>query len=610
MKKHRYLPSIDSLRALAVISVIIYHMMPNHLPGGFLGVDLFFVLSGYLISSLIMQEYSETGKISLSKFYIRRARRLLPAVYLMISIILIIMVLFNKYILEKSYLDAIFGYIYSSNWWYMFHKLDYFDSFYSISPYKHLWSLAIEEQFYMIFPLIFIILQKISSKFKNKNIFFYSIIFMSLLSLITHIILFDIDNINRVYYGTDTRAFGLLVGVLGAIYFPLSKLTEKVTLQENKNYTLISLVSILIFIISMFYVSEYSKFLYYGGFFLFSCLFLIILISTGHQNTYISKIMSFKPLVYIGRFSYSLYLWHFPIIILTRPASESGNPNLFFNLARLVLIFLVSWISYKFLETPIRYFGFANYLKNIFKKISNLSKNIKISALLTSSLIIILLVMGLFGKAFPYISTKFANDNSVELSSSFVTNNAENNNYNKDNNKKEDKSNDANSEETFYNKILLIGDSLAVNIGEEMTTRYPEIVIDGRISRQGAEAVEVAKKYENYNDKNAAVIFILGTNGTITEKHIESLIKTFEKSDVYFVNINVPRAWEEGNNKLLEESKTKYENFNLIDWNKKSKNHPEYFRPDNVHLREEGVTAMADLISKNLKYQVKTTPTQ
>ena len=232
-KKTKYLPSIDSLRAIAVIAVIIYHIDANYLPGGFLGVDLFFVLSGYLISSLIIKEYKSTWTVNLYNFYVRRARRLLPAVYFMITVVLIIITLFNGVLLKKSYLDALFGYIYSSNWWYIFHKLDYFDSFGSQSPFKHLWSLAIEEQFYMFFPLIFLIFNR-KSKSNNSNSklnknFIYVVLSLILVSLIAHILLFDINNINRIYFGTDTRAFSLLVGVVGAILYPMDRLSERTT---------------------------------------------------------------------------------------------------------------------------------------------------------------------------------------------------------------------------------------------------------------------------------------------------------------------------------------------------------------------------------------------
>ena len=260
--KSKYLPSIDSLRALAVLAVIIYHVDVNYLPGGFLGVDLFFVLSGYLISSLIIKEYRKTGSLNLYNFYIRRARRLLPAVYFMITVGLVVMVLFNEVLLRKSHLDAIFGYIYSSNWWYIFHKLDYFDSFGAQSPFKHLWSLAIEEQFYMIFPLLFLLVnRKKKSKdgtYKlNKN-FLYVVLGLILVSLIAHILLFDINNISRIYFGTDTRAFSLLVGVVGAILYPMERLHDKVTQQQNMIYSVVSLASIATLITVMIYTSEYN----------------------------------------------------------------------------------------------------------------------------------------------------------------------------------------------------------------------------------------------------------------------------------------------------------------------------------------------------------------
>ena len=351
-KKTKYLPSIDSLRAIAVIAVIIYHIDANYLPGGFLGVDLFFVLSGYLISSLIIKEYKSTGTVNLYNFYVRRARRLLPAVYFMITVVLIIITLFNGVLLKKSYLDALFGYIYSSNWWYIFHKLDYFDSFGSQSPFKHLWSLAIEEQFYMFFPLIFLIFNR-KSKSNNSNSklnknFIYVVLSLILVSLIAHILLFDINNINRIYFGTDTRAFSLLVGVVGAILYPMDRLSERTTKKDNMIYSIVSLVSILVLIGIMINTSEYNTWLYRGGFLLVAIIGLIIIISSGRQYTFMSKLLSFKPFVFIGKISYSLYLWHFPILVVTTPVSEIGNPNLFYVTLRIVLIFLVATGSYMF----------------------------------------------------------------------------------------------------------------------------------------------------------------------------------------------------------------------------------------------------------------------
>ena len=614
--KSKYLPSIDSLRALAVLAVIIYHVDVNYLPGGFLGVDLFFVLSGYLISSLIIKEFRKTGTVNLYNFYIRRARRLLPAVYFMITIGLVVMVLFNEVLLRKSHLDAIFGYIYSSNWWYIFHKLDYFDSFGAQSPFKHLWSLAIEEQFYMIFPLLFLLVNgKKKSKdgtYKlNKN-FLYVVLGLILVSLIAHILLFDINNISRIYFGTDTRAFSLLVGVVGAILYPMERLHSKVTPQQNMMYSVVSLASIATLITVMVYTSEYNTWLYRGGFLLVAILGLIVIISSGKQHTLMSKLLSFKPIVFIGKISYSLYLWHFPILVLTTPVSEIGNPNIFFVILRIVLTFAVAIVSYVFVETPIRKLGFKNYINVIFKKLKKRPRKSRKLFAGIVGLVSVLFLMGIFGKSVPFISTAFVKEMETNKETQFVNNgnNKDNNqekssDSNKDNKDNKDNKEDKNNSDKKYSSVLVMGDSLTVDIGEKFQELYPGAVIDGKIGRQLYVAVEEAKSYSKYNNENSAVIFQLGTNGPFTESQIEELVKEFDKADIYFVNIKVPRAWEKTVNAALKETQEKHSNVKIIDWYSVANSTKDLFEPDRVHLNQTGIAEMVTLIEKNLKRPVE-----
>lgn len=614
--KSKYLPSIDSLRALAVLAVIIYHVDVNYLPGGFLGVDLFFVLSGYLISSLIIKEFRKTGTVNLYNFYIRRARRLLPAVYFMITVGLVVMVLFNEVLLRKSHLDAIFGYIYSSNWWYIFHKLDYFDSFGAQSPFKHLWSLAIEEQFYMIFPLLFLLVnRKKKSKdgtFKlNKN-FLYVVVGLILVSLIAHILLFDINNISRIYFGTDTRAFSLLVGVVGAILYPMERLHTKVTPQQNLIYSVISLVSIATLITVMIYTSEYNTWLYRGGFLLVAILGLIVIISSGKQHTVMSRLLSFKPVVFIGKISYSLYLWHFPILVLTTPVAEIGNTNIYFVILRVILTFVVAIVSYVFVETPIRKLGFKNYIKVIFKKLKKCPRKSRRIYAGIVGVVSIFFVMGIFGKSVPFISTAFVKEMEVNKETQFVNNgnnkenkeeqNNDSNKENKDNNENKDEKNNT---EKKYSSVVVIGDSLTVDIGEKFQELYPGVVIDGKIGRQLYVAIEEAKSYSNYNNENSAIIFQLGTNGPFTESQIEELVKVFDKADIYFVNIKVPRAWEKTVNAALKQAQEKHTNINIIDWYSVANSSKNLFEPDRVHLNQNGIVEMTTLIKKNLKRPVE-----
>jgi len=610
-KKTKYLPSIDSLRAIAVIAVIIYHIDANYLPGGFLGVDLFFVLSGYLISSLIIKEYKSTGTVNLYNFYVRRARRLLPAVYFMITVVLIIITLFNGVLLKKSYLDALFGYIYSSNWWYIFHKLDYFDSFGSQSPFKHLWSLAIEEQFYMFFPLIFLIFNRKSKSNNgnsklNKN-FIYVVLSLILVSLIAHILLFDINNINRIYFGTDTRAFSLLVGVVGAILYPMDRLSERTTKKDNMIYSIVSLVSILVLIGIMINTSEYNTWLYRGGFLLVAIIGLIIIISSGRQYTFMSKLLSFKPLVFIGKISYSLYLWHFPILVVTTPVSEIGNPNLFYVTLRIVLIFLVATGSYMFVETPIRKLGFVNYINLLFKRIMKFKNNTKKIIFASIALVAVVFTMGVFGKSVPYLSTAFVTEMSNNKESQFISNNNENNTNNSSEHKNDNNNNQEGnkSEDKKYSSLLVIGDSLTVDIGEKIKEKYPGAIIDGKISRQLTAATALADQYANYNNENTAVIFQLGTNGFFTESQVEELVKKFDKADIYFVNVKVPRTWEKTVNKELDALKERHSDITIIDWYSVANNNQNYFEPDKVHLNSEGVETMVSLIEKSLKHPVE-----
>ena len=614
--KSKYLPSIDSLRALAVLAVIIYHVDVNYLPGGFLGVDLFFVLSGYLISSLIIKEYKKTGSVNLYNFYIRRARRLLPAVYFMITVGLVVMVLFNEVLLRKSHLDAIFGYIYSSNWWYIFHKLDYFDSFGAQSPFKHLWSLAIEEQFYMIFPLLFLLVnRKKKSKdgtYKlNKN-FLYVVLGLIIVSLIAHILLFDINNISRIYFGTDTRAFSLLVGVVGAILYPMERLHAKVTLQQNMIYSAVSLLSISTLITVMIYTSEYNTWLYRGGFLLVAVLGLIVIISSGKQHTLMSRLLSFKLVVFIGKISYSLYLWHFPVLVLTTPVSEIGNPNIYFVILRVILTFVVAIVSYVFVETPIRKLGFKKYVSVIFKKMIKRSRKSRRVFASTATVVSLLFVMGIIGKGVPFISTAFVKEMEVNKETQFVNNgnnkenkedqNNDSNKENKDNNENKDEKNNA---EKKYNSVVVMGDSLTVDIGEKFQELYPGAVIDGKIGRQLYVAVEEAKSYSKYNNENSAIIFQLGTNGPFTESQIEELVKVFDKADIYFVNIKVPRAWEKTVNAALKQAQEKHTNINIIDWYSVANSSKDLFEPDRVHLNQNGIVEMTTLIKKNLKRTVE-----
>ena len=227
--KPHYLPGLDGLRAIAVIGIIIYHLNTKWLSGGFLGVDTFFVISGYLITSLLLSEYYRNNSINLVNFWLRRFKRLIPAMMFVVTVVLIYTLLFKPELIISIKHDAIAAFFYVSNWWYIIQDVDYFNQF-AVAPLKHLWSLAIEEQFYLFFPFILLGLLK----FFKKRTTMIILLIISLLSLTAMIMIhMYTGNNSRVYFGTDTRLQTLLLGCLLAFIWP-PFLLERIYLKVLK----------------------------------------------------------------------------------------------------------------------------------------------------------------------------------------------------------------------------------------------------------------------------------------------------------------------------------------------------------------------------------------
>ncbi|HAU33433.1 MAG TPA: acetyltransferase, partial [Lysinibacillus sp.] len=362
---HRYIPGLDGIRALAVLAVIAYHFNFSWARGGFLGVDIFFVLSGYLITSTMLPLKGNQLTVSLKKFWIGRFRRLLPAAYVMIITSFVWAMLFHKELLHTLRGDALSSIFYSSNWWFIFHKLSYFDSFGSPSPLKNLWSLAIEEQFYVIWPLLLMIgLYVVKKQSKLAKIVFIGAICSALLMAILYQPGADPS---RVYYGTDTRCFELLIGCWLALIWPMKRLSsQKLSINHMKKLNSISFISFTIFLVSIMYVDEFQTFLYRGGMFLFCLNAAVLIACVCHPVSILGRILAWKPLCWIGSRSYGIYLWHYPVMVLGTPIHEIGNPSYWRIALQLVLIVTIAECSYRFIEMPIRKEGFWAYYRKYF----------------------------------------------------------------------------------------------------------------------------------------------------------------------------------------------------------------------------------------------------
>ena len=351
----RYLPGLDGLRAIAVGAVVAYHVGLGWAQGGLLGVGVFFTLSGYLITDLLLGQQEITDKLQLTDFWLRRARRLLPALFVMLAVVTAWVTL-----LDRSQLPAIRGAVvasagYVSNWWLIAQHSSYFAQFGPPSPLGHLWSLAVEEQFYLIWPWLLWLGLRLRRKHPGTDTrLAAATLLLAAASAVTMALLYRPGyDPTRVYEGTDTRAFALLIGSALAFVWPSRHLRGEIT--ESARWVLdgAGIAGLVVFAVLVWRTSEYSAFLYRGGMVLLALGTALMVASTASPASRFGRILGRQPLRWLGVRSYGIYLWHFPIIVLTTPAD--GRDTLARGALQVAATIGCAALSWRYLEEPIRH---------------------------------------------------------------------------------------------------------------------------------------------------------------------------------------------------------------------------------------------------------------
>jgi peptidoglycan/LPS O-acetylase OafA/YrhL len=354
------MPGLDGLRAVAVLAVIAYHLGLGWAPGGLLGVGVFFTLSGYLITDLLLAQWARNrGHLGLGDFWLRRARRLLPALFLMLVVVTVWVS-----IADRSQMPTVRGQVgaatvYVSNWWQIFQHMSYFARFGPPSPLNHLWSLAVEEQFYLFWPWI-LLLGVMCVRERKRPIHIRPrlagvTLALALASAIEMAVLYHPSfDPSRVYDGTDTRAFGLLIGAALAMVWPSRSLTDRVNARARGILDGAGAVGLVVIALLIWRTNQYSSFLYHGGIALLSIASVIVVAALAHPATRLGHALGWAPLRWIGVRSYGIYLWAVPIIVLTTPTPNRGVEGLRAVL-QLIAIFAVSALSWRYVEEPIRH---------------------------------------------------------------------------------------------------------------------------------------------------------------------------------------------------------------------------------------------------------------
>lgn len=609
-KKRRYITGLDGIRAIAVIMVLAYHLKLALFKSGFLGVTVFFVLSGYLITGILISEVEEEGIIDLKNFWLRRIRRLVPAVMSMAVVIIFVSAVVNRIIFTKGCKDFLASVLGFNNWWQIFNKVSYFEAAGVTSPFTHCWSLAIETQFYLIYPLILLGIYKLvksrgEGRAKRGLLFAGVTLLLALISVILMIVLFDPQqDASRVYYGTDTRAFSLLFGALLAILWEYRMVPRRLSASVNMVLGSVSFAVLLVMTIA---INGSSNFWYRGGQFFGTILTVLMVYAVSGRKTWLSRFLSNPVLKWIGDRSYSIYLWHYPIILLI---SKGIKASWWITLIEIVLSVVLAELSYRFIETPIRHGIIGEYL-NILRsrpksrqekkrQIQVARRSLKVMAgtfVLTVSLILCMI----------FVPKKNALDTLQKREAK-----AKETGKMTEEQLAKQKANGSESEDTICTadltddeileglNLLLIGDSIAVDVTDDFYEMFPNSVSDTKIGRITSLGKQVLDSYiDEKKWEGEGVIFASLSNSPINGELEDIREKIGKDMPLFLTTVRIPHdTFEEESNskikKFVEENNHTY----LIDWYAASEGHDEYFDADDTHLLPAGAKAYAKCIKE------------
>jgi peptidoglycan/LPS O-acetylase OafA/YrhL len=571
----RYIPAIDGLRAVAVIAVMLYHLGFTWIPGGFLGVDLFFVISGYVITRLLLDSIQRSGGLDLRAFYIARIRRLLPPLVFMIIVTTIFIGVWAPDTMRRFVADTPFALFGGMNWWLVFRQTDYFEAIGRAPLLQHTWSLGVEAQFYLVWPLILLLVLRYFGKNKISGAALLIAAFsgISLLLVSLRIDAANSSSVSHVYFGTDTHSIGLFLGAALAVRWIPQNLNETVSKKAQDFIDGIGLFGLVGIIAAFLLVDENDPTLYKIAFPLAGIFGCAIITSIVHPASRFAPILSTSPFVWIGERSYAIYLWHWVVFQLTRPQFDlEGSPWALYTL-RILIVFALADISLRIVELPVRT-GLIDYW---FKGMKYRTKRVQLRQKFAVFLIIISTIGATTTSALSAIAEGDRQLNQLKKQLEQPT-----------------------TVPTLTEGGLWVtGDSVILGIRFELDARENIGLINARVGRQAPELLEVIKN-DKANMVGSTIILNLGNNNKLSEEQVAAIFAEIaEQPRIIVVNTAVPRGWRDENNALISKYAAQY-GARLIDWAAISANHPEYFGPDGVHLVPAGVRAYVDAIAAEL----------
>ena len=569
----RHISSIDGLRAIAVTAVVLYHLGISWIPGGFLGVDLFFVISGYVITRLILDSINQSSALDLRAFYAARLRRIYPGFLFMVVCTIIFIGVWAPEAIKRFLSDLPFALTGTINWLLVARHQDYFETVGRPPLLQHTWSLAVELQFYLIWPII---LLGVLKYFGKKNIARIALVIAMVSGTTLFFVSLQLDQsnaqqISHIYFGTDTHSLGLFLGSALAVSWIPQNLSADIEKRAQDVIDGIGVFGLLGLISTFLFIDESNASLYRIAFPLAGIFGCLVIISLVHPASRFAPIISTAPFRWVGQRSYGIYIWHWVIFQVTGPSVDLSGQTWALYLARVLLVLALADISLRWVEIPFR----QGLVQNWFRGMKYRSAKVKLRQQISvvASIIMILAVttsisIQAINKA-DQIANQIAQD-----------------------------SNDTQSQQDLGSTtgLWVTGDSVILGIRSKLEAKEHISLINARVGRQAPELLAVMR-VDQTSVPSSPVVFNLGNNNALSEQTVVDIFEIVKNQpQIIVVNTAVPRAWKDANNAIISKVAANYPNTKVVDWDRISTGRPELFAPDGVHLSPAGSDVYVDLV--------------
>ncbi|VEI12774.1 acyltransferase family protein [Trueperella bialowiezensis] len=593
-----YIRGLDGLRAIAVAAVILYHVFPGAVPGGFLGVDVFFVISGFLITTLLLREDRANNYIDLKGFWQRRIRRLLPALVALVITVVPAALATHRDLLVGTPRQVLGALTFSTNWLEIIHGSSYFDQT-TPNLFKNLWSLAIEEQFYLVWPLIILVVLALIPGWRVRV---GIAIALSLISATLMAVLYNGTNQTNLYYGTHTHAFGILIGVGLAFLWSDRKATVLGHVHWRRYSSWYGWAALALLVVFMALMPDTGAFAYRGGMFCASLATAVIIAAMIAPGSRMATLGEARIFHWLGTRSYGLYLWHWPALVIASvlfPAAVGSAQYLVRSLIALVITGIICELSYRFIETPVRKNGIRASLRAYRNAVVDTTGG-KIAAGIVAVLAVATVVGLIVAPA------KSQTQLMIERHEAETAKAAEQQAQPADDDAilppPKEISPTLDTSMPPWEQVTAIGDSMVVASKTGLEAAMPGMNFHAKSNLQWADALDVVNNALAEDSIGRVVIVHFGTNAGVPDADdvYRVIQKLGQERIILLVNLYSPSTFIDDSNDVLAKIAGEYPNVRLVDWHKAASENPDLLQVDQTHTSIEGANYYGNLMAESI----------